>query len=72
MLAATTADLVVVTDLATRGILMAAVPVPDIGILLAALLDLTLALDQLNVPLLAGVRTATATTRTTTTRTTTP
>ena len=72
MLAATTADLVVVTDLATRGILMAAVPVPDIGILLAALLDLTLGLDQLNVPLLAGVRTATATTRTTTTRTTTP
>ena len=67
MLAATAADLVVVTVLATRGILMAAVPGPDIGILLAALLALTLALDQLKGPLLAGVRTDTTTTCTTTT-----
>ncbi|MHB1850388.1 MAG: plasma-membrane proton-efflux P-type ATPase [Acidimicrobiales bacterium] len=67
MLAATAADLVVVTVLATRGILMAAVPLADVGVLLAALLALTLALDQLKGPLLAGVRTDTTAARTTTT-----
>ncbi len=56
MLAATVADLGVVTLFATRGILMAAVPLVDIGVLLSALLAATLALDLVKGFLLAGVR----------------
>lgn len=56
MLGATVADLVVVTVFASRGILMAAVPLVDVGVLLAAVLAATLALDLLKAPLLARVR----------------
>ncbi len=56
MLTATVVDLVVVTVLATRGLLMAAVPLVDVVVLLASLLALTVALDYLKGPLLASVR----------------
>ena len=56
MLAATITDLVVVTVLATRGILMAAVPLLDIVVLFASLLAVSVALDFLKGPLLASVR----------------
>ncbi len=57
MLAATGLDLVVVTVLATRGVLMAAVPLLDVIVLLASLLALTVGLDYLKGPLLGRVRT---------------
>lgn len=57
MLAATVADLVVVTLLATRGILMASVPLADIAVLLAGVGVATLLIDFVKGPLLAGVRT---------------
>ncbi len=57
MLAATAADLVAVTVLATQGVLMAAVPLVDIAVVLAAVGIATLALDFLKGPLLASVRT---------------
>ena len=63
MLAATVADLVVVTLFATRGILMAAVPLVDIAVLLAAVCAATLGLDFLKGPLLARVRTNTSVSR---------
>jgi H+-transporting ATPase len=63
MLAATAGDLVAVTVLATRGILMAAVPLVDILVLLASVLVATLALDFLKRPLVASVRADTAPTR---------
>ncbi len=56
LLAATGADLAVVAVLATRGILMAAVPLVDVVVLLAGLLALTVALDFVKGPLLARVR----------------
>ena len=59
MLAATTADLVIVTILATQGILMAAVPLVDVAVVLAAVGVATLGLDFLKGPLLASVRTDT-------------
>ena len=59
MLAATAADLVVVTILATRGILMAAVPLLDVAVVLAAVGAVALGLDFLKGPLLASVRTDT-------------
>ena len=59
MLIATVGDLVVVTLFATKGILMAAVPLLDIAVLLTAVCAATLALDFLKGPLLAGVRTDT-------------
>ncbi|HET9092493.1 MAG TPA: HAD-IC family P-type ATPase, partial [Acidimicrobiales bacterium] len=57
MLAATLTDLVLVTVLATRGILMAAVPVLDVVVVFASLLAITVALDYLKGPLLTSVRT---------------
>ena len=60
MLGATVADLVVVTAFASRGILMAAVPLVDVGVLLAAVLAATLVLDLLKAPLLARIRSDTA------------
>ncbi len=59
MLAATAADLVVVTILATRGILMAAVPLLDVAVVLAAVGAVALGLDFVKGPLLASVRTDT-------------
>jgi hypothetical protein len=59
MLAATTADLVAVTILPTQGILMAAVPLLDVAVVLAAVGAVTLGLDFLKGPLLASVRTDT-------------
>ena len=59
MLAATAADLVAVTVLATQGVLMAAVPLLDIAVVLAAVGVATLGLDFLKGPLLASVRTDT-------------
>ncbi|MHB1593625.1 MAG: plasma-membrane proton-efflux P-type ATPase [Streptosporangiaceae bacterium] len=56
MLGATVADLVVVTVFAARGILMAAVPLVDVGVLLAAVGAATFALDLVKAPLLARVR----------------
>lgn len=56
MLAATAADLVVVTVFATRGILMAPVPLVDVGVLLAAVLAATALLDLAKAPLLARIR----------------
>ena len=56
MLGATVADLVVVTVLAARGILMASVPLVDVGVLLGAVLVATVALDLLKAPLLASIR----------------
>ena len=56
MLAATAADLVVVTVFATRGILMAPVPLVDVGVLLAAVLAATALLDLAKAPLLAKIR----------------
>ena len=53
MLAATVVDLVVVTIFAARGTLMAAVPLLDVGVLLAAVLAATLVLDFFKVPVLA-------------------
>ena len=62
MLAATAADLVLVTVFATRGILMASVPLVDVGVLLAAVLAATALLDLAKAPLLARIRSdATAT-----------
>ncbi len=61
MITATAADIVVVTVLATRGILMAAVPLVDVLGLLTSLVVITVGLDFLKAPLLAGVRTATTT-----------
>ena len=63
MLAATVADLVVVTLFATRGILMATVPLVDIAVLIAGVCVATLVLDFLKGPLLAGVRTNTTMSR---------
>ena len=60
MLGATVADLVVVTAFAARGILMAAVPLVDIGVLLGAVLAATLLLDLLKAPLLARIRSDTS------------
>jgi H+-transporting ATPase len=57
MLVATVTDVVVVTVLATRGILMTAVPLVDVVVLLASLLATTVGLDCLKGPLLARVRT---------------
>jgi H+-transporting ATPase len=56
MLAATIADLVVVTVFATRGILMTAVPLADVGVLLATVLAATAVLDLVKAPLLARIR----------------
>ena len=61
MLVATGADLVVVTLLATRGILMAAVPPVDVGALLGAVLAATAVLDLVKAPILARIRTETVT-----------
>jgi H+-transporting ATPase len=55
MLAATTVELVVVTIFAAQGILMAAVPLVDVAVLLAAV-AVTVGLDFLKVPLLARLR----------------
>jgi H+-transporting ATPase len=63
MLAATVADLVVVTLFATRGILMATVPLVDIAVLIAGVCVATLVLDFLKGPLLSGVRTNTSVSR---------
>jgi H+-transporting ATPase len=63
MLGATVGDLVAVTVLATRGILMAAVPLVDVVVVLAAVLVATLALDFLKRPLVASVRADTAPSR---------
>jgi H+-transporting ATPase len=63
MLGATVADLVVVTAFAARGILMAAVPLVDVGVLLAAVLAATLLLDLLKAPLLSRIRSDTSPTR---------
>jgi len=52
MLSATAADLVVVTILASAGILMAPIPLTTILVLLAAVAAATLILDMLKVPLL--------------------
>ena len=60
MLGATVADLVVVTVLAARGILMASVPLVDVGVLLGSVLVATVALDLLKAPLLASIRSDTA------------
>jgi H+-transporting ATPase len=59
MLAASTADVVIVAFLATRGILMAAVPLLDIAVVLAVVGVATIGLDFLKGPLLASVRTDT-------------
>jgi H+-transporting ATPase len=56
MLGATVADLVVVTLFSTRGILMAAVPLVDVGVLLAAVAAATVALDLFKAPLLTSIR----------------
>ena len=63
MLAATVVDLVVVTIFAARGTLMAAVPLLDVGVLLAAVLAATLVLDFFKVPVLAKIRSDTTSTR---------
>jgi H+-transporting ATPase len=60
MLSATVADLVVVTVLAARGILMAAAPLVDVGVLLGSVLVATVTLDLLKAPLLASIRSDTA------------
>ncbi len=60
MLGATVADLVLVTIFATRGILMAAVPLVDVGVLLATVLVATAVLDLVKAPLLTRVRSDTA------------
>ena len=59
MLAATAADLVAASVLAARGVLMAAVPLLDVAVVLAAVGAATLGLDFLKGPLLASVRTDT-------------
>jgi H+-transporting ATPase len=56
MLTATTLDLVIVTMLATRGILMAPVSLTYLTALLGAVLAATLILDMLKVPLLQHMR----------------
>ncbi|MGC8464241.1 MAG: plasma-membrane proton-efflux P-type ATPase, partial [Acidimicrobiales bacterium] len=56
MLGATVADLAVVTVLATRGILMASVPLVDVGVLLGCVLVATAILDVAKAPLLATIR----------------
>ena len=56
MLAATATDLVVVTVLATEGILMAAVPFLDVAVVFAAVGAVTVGLDYLKSPLLARAR----------------
>jgi len=61
MLAATAADLVLVTIFAVRGILMAAVPLADVGVLLAAVLGATVVLDLVKAPLLRRIRSDTGT-----------
>jgi H+-transporting ATPase len=63
MLGATVGDLVAVTVLATRGILLAAVPLVDVVVVLAAVLVATLALDFLKRPLVASMRADTAPSR---------
>lgn len=65
MLAATAADLVIISILATRGILMAAVPALDVAVVVAAVGALALCLDFLKGPLLATVRADTNTGRST-------
>ena len=59
MLAASTADVVIVAFLATRGILMAAVPLLDVAVVLAVVGVATIGLDCVKGPLLASVRTDT-------------
>ncbi len=66
MLGATVADLVVVTVLATRGILMASVPLVDVGVLLGCVLVATAVLDVAKAPLLAIIRSDTVSDRNTT------
>ncbi len=56
MLAATVGDLILVSIFATSGILMAAVPLLDVGVLLAAVLGATIALDLVKAPLLVRIR----------------
>lgn len=56
MLGATTVDLILVTVLATRGILMAAVSIGDVGSVLAAVLLTTFILDFAKGPLLSKIR----------------
>ena len=60
MLGATVADLAVVTVFAARGILMAAVPLVDVGVLLAAVVAATAVLDLAKAPLLGRIRSDTA------------
>jgi H+-transporting ATPase len=59
MLAATAADLVVVTILASAGILMAAIPITSILVLLGAVAAATVTLDVVKVPLLHRLAVAT-------------
>ena len=59
MLAATALDLVVVSLLAREGVLMAPVGLGYVGVLLGAVLVVTLALDTVKAPLLKGIRTDT-------------
>jgi len=56
MMAATVGDLAVVGVLATRGILMAAVPLADVAVVIVTVLVTTLALDFLKGPLLTAIR----------------
>ena len=56
MLAATALDLVIVAILATRGILMSAISLADVGVMIGVVLAVTLVLDLLKAPLLARIR----------------
>ncbi len=56
MLSATAADLVIVTALASAGILMAAIPLTGVLVLLAAVAAATILLDLAKVPLLRRLR----------------
>ena len=64
MLTATVADLVVVTVLAARGILMSSVPLVDVGALFGVVLVVTVALDFAKAPLLSMIRSDTVADRT--------
>ena len=64
MLGATVADLVVVTVLAARGILMSSVPLVDVGALFGVVLVVTVALDFAKAPLLSMIRSDTVADRT--------